>query len=67
MTEYEIHAAASPAVQAWMQYNELPVAPKGTALMRRDRNGRLQVWSWHTTEAGAKRAIQNTASNRVVR
>lgn len=65
--QYGIHPTASALVQGWMAANDIDSAPKPVALMRRDRNGVLQVWSWHVSELGAKRAIANAANNRVVR
>lgn len=65
--QFEIHPTASAIVQGWMQANDLESAPKPVALLRRDRNGALQVWSWHVSELGAKRAIANAARNQVVR
>lgn len=65
--QFEIHPTTSATVQAWMTYNDVDSAPKPIALMRRDRNDRLQVWSWHVTEIGAKRAVQNAINTQTVR
>lgn len=67
IAQFEIHPTTSAIVQAWMVYNDIDTAPKPIALMRRGHNDKLQVWSWHVSELGAKRAIQNAANNRVVR
>lgn len=64
---FEIHPTTSATVQAWMTYNDVDTAPKPVALMRRDVSGKLQVWSWHVSELGARRAVQNAANNCVVR
>jgi hypothetical protein len=64
---FEIHPAASRQVQSWMDYNDVDSAPKPIALMRRDRNDRLQVWSWHVSELSARRAINHAGANRIVR
>lgn len=67
MMTFEIHPTASQIVQSWMTTNEMESAPKPIALMRRDRMGKLQVWSWHVSKLGAERAIRNAAANQVVR
>ena len=67
MAQFEIHPTTSRLVQAWMDRNDMASAPKPVALMRRDRSGQLQVWSWHVSELGAKRAVQNAVNNQVVR
>jgi hypothetical protein len=65
--KFEIHPTTSIIVQGWMAANDVEIAGKPFAIMRRDRNENLQVWSWHVSELSAKRAIQNAARNRVVR
>lgn len=67
MIQFEIHPTTSAIVQAWMAYNDVDSAPKPFALMRRDRKGRLQVWSWHVSQLAASRAITHAANCQVVR
>ena len=67
MADFEIHPTAHLTVQAWMEYNDMTFAPKPIALMRRDRNGKLQVWSWHVSAESAKRAIAHAVRTQAVR
>jgi hypothetical protein len=69
--EFEVHAIPSPAVTAWLKRVDHSahdwIDGKRAAVMRRDRNGVLQVWSLHVSEAAAKRAIRDAAARRPVR
>lgn len=53
-------------VLAWCRRNDCNPA-KNFAVLRYDRNGVAQVWSWHTSLVLANRAIANTANNKPVR
>lgn len=62
-----VRASDHPDVIDYLARNELGDAPKPFAIVRRDRLNRPNVFTWHSSESAAKRAIYNREARRPVR